>query len=120
LDRGDVFLDDFEPEVVAKVSAIGSPGRIHVEEDPGLAERDIMRGRMDIRGKDGRIMTATTMAPKGNSANPLSMDACIEKFRKCARYGSDPMREDRIEAMLHRLGNLENLTDIGYLMTILA
>jgi len=120
LDKGDVFLEDFEPEVVAKVSAAGSLGRIRVEEDPVLPERDIMRCRMDIRLKDGRILTAATTAPKGSPANPLSMDECIGKFKKCVRYGSGPMKEDRMETILHLLGDLENIPDISRLMNILS
>ncbi|MBN2438257.1 MAG: MmgE/PrpD family protein [Deltaproteobacteria bacterium] len=119
-DRGDVFLEDFEPDVVARVSAAGLHGRIRVEEDPVLPERDIMQCRMEVRLGDGRILTEATAAPRGSPANPLSMDECIEKFKKCARYGSDPMKEDRIKAMLHLLGDLENLPDISRLMNILS
>lgn len=120
LDKGNLFLEDFEPEAVAMNSASGLLGHIRVEEDPTLAERDMMRCSMVIRLRDKRSLEMATLAPKGSPSNPLSMNECVEKFKRCARYGKGRINDDRIEAILHMLETLEQINDVRSLAELLA
>ncbi len=119
LDRGDVFLQDFEREAIQKNTSAGLINRIRIEADPALPVRDIKHCTMELKTKKGGVFTEATASPKGSPENPLSMEECVEKFRKCSGYGENPLDRKRIEEFLEVLWHLEDLPDIGRLMRIL-
>jgi len=90
-----------------------------VEVDPELAERDIMTAHLVLKTKD-RVYSKRIDRVKGNPLNPMSLDDCIEKFRKCVLSYQRPMPGEKVEEILDCLVNLEGLKDIRTLMGLLS
>jgi len=117
--RGDVFLKDFEESPIRDPRALACAEKVRVEVDPELAERDIMTAHLVLKTKD-RVYSKRIDRVKGNPLNPMSLDDCIEKFRKCVLSYQRPMPGEKVEEILDCLVNLEGLKDIRTLMGLLS
>ena len=90
-----------------------------MEVDPELAERDMMTAHLVLKTKD-RVYSKRIDKVKGNPLNPMSLDDCIEKFRKCVPSSQKSIPEERVNEILDCLVNLEGLKEIGTLMGLLS
>ena len=79
-----------------------------------------MNCSIEVFTKDGQTLTSQVSAIKGNPLNPMSIDECMEKFRKCVAYGPRDIPATNISAILDILGNLEQTDDITSLTDLLA
>ncbi len=117
--RGDVFLRDFEESSIRDPHVLSCAGGVKVVVDPELAERDIMTTHLVLKTKDKAYSKRIDKA-KGNPLNPMSMDDCIEKFRKCVLSSQRPIPEEKVDEILDCLVELEGLKEIGTLMGLLS
>lgn len=116
--KGDVFLDDFEENNVRKQKVMDLTKLVEVIPDPDIDERDIMKCTIEVINKDGQRLSSDVSAIKGNPLNPMSIDECMEKFRKCVDYGPRSIDGGRVSEILHMLEYLENLKDIQTMMDL--
>ena len=72
---------------------------------------------VEIRTKDGRVLTKRVDHPKGNANNRMTDDDIRQKFIDCA---DGRMSDDQIERVVDACFNFEKLADIGELMPLLA
>jgi 2-methylcitrate dehydratase PrpD len=117
--RGDVFLKDFEESSIRDPRVLACAEKVRVEVDPELAERDIMAAQLVLKTNDG-VYSKRIDRVKGNPLNPMSLDDCIEKFKKCVLSCQRPMPGEKVEKLLDCLVNLEGLKEIGTLMGLLS
>ncbi|MFH1479648.1 MAG: MmgE/PrpD family protein [Pseudomonadota bacterium] len=117
--RGEVFLEDFETEVIQDDQVISLAQNVEVMIDSSLPEKDILHSRMEIHGKEGGILEETVDCPLGNPGNPMDMDRCKEKFKRCLVYqGFDP-HEPRVTEILSMVEGIENVGEIGELTALM-
>jgi 2-methylcitrate dehydratase PrpD len=116
--KGDVFLDDFEENNVRKQKVMDLTKLVEVIPDPDIDERDIMKCTIEVINKDGQRLSSDVSAIKGNPLNPMSIDECMEKFRKCVDYSPRSIDGGRVSEILHMLEYLENLKDIQTMMDL--
>ena len=117
--RGDVFLKDFEESPIRDPRALACAEKVRVEVDPELAERDMMTAHLVLKTKD-KVYSKRVNRVKGNPLNPMSLDDCIEKFRKCILSSQRPMPGEKVDEILDCLVNLEGLKEIRKLMGLLS
>ena len=117
--RGDVFLKDFEESSIRDPRVLACAEKVRVEVDPELAERDMMTAHLVLKTKD-KVYSKRIDKVKGNPLNPMSLDDCIEKFRKCVPSSQKSIPEERVNEILDCLVNLEGLKEIGTLMGLLS
>ena len=117
--RGDVFLKDFEESSIRDPRVLACAEKVRVEVDPELAERDMMTAHLVLKTKD-KVYSKRVNRVKGNPLNPMSLDDCIEKFRKCILSSQRPMPGEKVDEILDCLVNLEGLKEIRKLMGLLS
>jgi 2-methylcitrate dehydratase PrpD len=117
--RGDVFLEDFEEASIRDPRLLKLTEKVKVVVDPELGERDIMTARLVLKA-NGKVYSQVTKAMKGNPLNPMTMDDCTEKFKKCVLYSQKPLAEERVDEILDCLVKLEALKDVTKLMGLLS
>lgn len=130
---GDVWLDDFTDEAVADPEIQQFLERVNVEADTDVASRvDQVPGatradwtRWDTRftkqvprkkhaylrveTKDGSLLESYVDAPTGTPPNPMSDDELREKYRRCT---TRQLPDEKVEASLDKLTNLESVSDV--------
>lgn len=117
--RGDVFLQDFEEASIRDHRVLACAEKVEVVIDPELAERDMMSAHLVLRAK-GKVYSKKIDKMKGNPLNPMTMDDCMEKFKKCVLYSQKPFPEERVDGILDCLVRLEVLKDVRMLMDLLS
>jgi len=117
--RGDVSLVDFEEENIKNPKIMDLVKKVEVKADPDIDEKNIMECAIEVRTKDGHILRSNVSAIKGSPLNPMSVQECIEKFKKCVNYSRKIVSKGRLEEILNTLEDLENLKDIRILMDLL-
>lgn len=93
---------------------------------PPELSREALRGRvnaiaapatLEIRLRDGRVLSTRVEHFRGAGERPLSRDEVVDKYRACAGMVLDP---GRVEAARQAIENLENLQDAAELAALLA
>jgi hypothetical protein len=68
---------------------------------------------------DSRRLDSKISAIKGSPMNPMSIEECMEKFKKCVDYSPKKLSKKRVGKILHVLQDLENLGDVHSLTDLL-
>lgn len=118
--RNDVFLRDFETDVIADSEVMDLAGRVCVTADPALPAKYILPSRMTIIRNDGTAVSETVPVPLGNPHNPMHADQCRRKFIKCLEYSGYPLPKTASRNLFFMIENLESLTDVKKLIRIMA
>lgn len=119
--RGDIFLDELEPEVYGDESILALAERVVVEPDESLRTETVLgRCLVSIELTDGSVLGAETEHPLGSPARPLSLADCGAKFKKCITRSARPIAAEEIEKVIERVGDLEKLDDVTILAQALA
>ena len=118
--NGDVFLGDFEESAICQHKILDLTKLVVVVTDERIEEKNIMECTMEITDRDGQVYSASTSAAKGNPLNPMSMDECMEKFRKCLAYGPIPISDNEIADIINMLEKFEDIEDINLFTDLLS
>ncbi len=95
--------------------------KVKVEIDPNLDkayfETKRPSARVEILKGNGERLKRFVDIPKGDPLNPLTDQEIDEKFRHLASYN---LRDQEIEAVIERARELEKISDISELMSVLS
>jgi 2-methylcitrate dehydratase PrpD len=117
--KGDVFLDDFEENNVRNQRVTDLTKLVEVIQDPNIDERDIMKATIEVINKDGQRLSLDVSAIKGNPLNPMSIEECMKKFKKCVDYSPKKIPGDKVSEILSILEDLEHAKDIHLMMDLI-
>lgn len=117
--HGDVFLKDFDEASIKDPLVHKLAQKVKIIIDPELEERNISTASLVVQ-VEGFLFQKKVNQMKGNPLNPMNMDDCIEKFKKCVSYNQEVISEVRVDEALDCLKNLEDLGDIKILMGLLC
>lgn len=121
LSKGSVRLSDFEEHNVINDKRIADLTRlVEVKKDTTIDAKDMMQCSMEIVTKTGRVFSKRTDAPKGNPINPMSIEECNQKFRRCFEYNPRNFEEKKVSTILDMLVHLEDLNDVRTLCETLG
>jgi 2-methylcitrate dehydratase PrpD len=109
--RGDVFLKDFEEFFIRDPAVLKLAEKVKVIMDPALQERDMGIATFVVKTNQG-VYEKKVSKVKGSPSNPMSMDECIEKFKKCFAYTQKPVSQTKLDEILYELANFEKIKDV--------
>lgn len=112
--RGDFFLEQLRPDDIGDPTIRGLARRVEVISDPGL-NTDFVLGRtvLEIEADGHGLVTLEQEKPLGNPANPLTLEACTSKVRKCAAAASRPPKVADLEAVIDAVLHIEDVPDVS-------
>jgi len=117
---GDVFVDQFTEAKVADPERIRVSRLVSVVEDPAITARGKAfrhMVRVEVRLRDGTVLTETREAPEGSEHSFASADTVVAKFRKLAgRRIGDIAAERIVDAIM----GAERLDDAAILPRLMV
>lgn len=118
--KGDVFLSDFEEKNIRNQKIMDLTKLVKVIQDENIEAKNMMECTLEIKMRDSQVFSSSTSVARGNPLNPIGIDECMEKFRKCVAYSPKKIAQDKVSEILDILENLEGLKDIKILMDLLS
>lgn len=110
LARGEVGIDDFTREALAKPEPVALAERIEVLEDRSVADpKTLLPQSVEVRLRGGETRRATSTAMPGSPQRPLSAAELRRKFDACAQHAARPIAASRLA---DEIENLERLADL--------
>ena len=123
--KGNVTLRDYteeglrDPQVLALADRIvyrpGTPGPLPAGGDSGVS-----RPAVEIRLKDGRVLSRTAAGVPGDPRNPVNRELLEAKFRDCVSFAAQPLAASEVERALGLIAELEHLSDVTEVMRLLT
>ncbi len=112
-------LEQFTDAVVNRpdVQAMIEKVDFGVHPEAEAAGFDKMTTILEIEMADGQVIRGRADFGKGSPANPMTDDELSDKFRQCAAWGG--LDSGRTERVLDLIWNLEKLTDVTQLTSLL-
>jgi 2-methylcitrate dehydratase PrpD len=117
---GDAFVDQFTEERIRDPKLVAFAERVKVIADPEIdAKGDAHRHtiRIEVKLKDGRVLTDSRQSAKGSSAQPLTREEIENKF---ARLAAKVLPEKRVRELQATVYAAEKLQDVGELARLLV
>jgi len=120
--KGNVTLSDFTQEALTDRDVLAFAQKITAEKDDSLRIRPTASpARVTVKTRDGRELTVRSDQPRGTyQFSPLSEDEIVQKFRNCVEVAHKPLSEDTTGRLIETVLNLENLTDLTSLSSLLS
>lgn len=120
--RGDFFIDEMEEDALRDPDIRDLARRITPVIDDPVRLSDINLGStlMEITLGDGSTLSKEIHYPIGNPRNPVTMEDCVFKFRKCVQYALKPFSERRLNNMIEMVQDLEKLEDVTKLFELMV
>jgi 2-methylcitrate dehydratase PrpD len=117
--NGDVCLEHFEEDAIRDTRIHNYSRKVVVLTDPGLPDRDMSHATMEIRTQ-GEVFKTATEAMKGSPGNPMSVDECRAKFKKCVAYSKNETIAAGSGRIVETILGLSSLPDIRMLTDLLG
>jgi 2-methylcitrate dehydratase len=117
--RGRVGVDEFTDETVNDPVVQEMITRTTVHQDEKLFARvhGSMPGRVTVRTKDGRELTAEVLYPKGNPSNPLTEDEFKAKYMDMAER---VLGHDQADELYQSARDLRTIGDVADLAPLFS
>ncbi len=117
--RRQAGVRDFTDEVVTSPQVREMMGRVSPYLHPDIEAKgfDRIRSLLELRLKDGRILTKEAHTSRGTPERPMGREELAEKFRDCAQGVLMPERADKVLETVYRL---ERLDSVGTLTAMLV
>jgi 2-methylcitrate dehydratase PrpD len=111
--NGKIAISDFTPESFKNKSILEISNKIDVQIDPKLNRSGQLEPvRVVVNLKSGEILTKQCDNALGSLEKPVSFGDCIEKFRDCCAYATNPIPEYAIDRTLRIIEKLDEITDV--------
>jgi len=110
--RGGPRLADYLPDKLADPEVLSLAQRSRFELG---ADRDgsVSWGRLQVRLKDGTMVTEEIDKPLGHPSNPLIRSQLASKFLECASYAQAPLSADCLERTIDTVMTLDRTSDVA-------
>jgi 2-methylcitrate dehydratase PrpD len=117
---GKAGLTEFTDEVVNRPEVQAMIRRVDFGVDPvaEAAGYNKMTTIIEIKLKDGSLISGRADVAKGNPANPMSYDEVAAKFLDCAAFAKWPAAKSK--AIVQMVGKLEDVPRLGVLTALCA
>jgi 2-methylcitrate dehydratase PrpD len=119
--RGDFFINELSDEIINNEEILRLAARVTpVLDKECQTELALGITAMEIETLDGQRFSERKLFPRGNPKNPMSMEDCLEKVKKCVKFAYRPFPDGQIDRILGMLSNLEHLEDVQQLIQLLV
>jgi 2-methylcitrate dehydratase PrpD len=113
-----VGIENFSREAVQNPVLAPHTKKVNVFVSPDI--RDRFAARVEIKRKDGSLLTESVDTPKGQPENPMSWEECIEKFNRCSMVAAKPLNQERLKQFIQGVEDLENTDSVQKLIQLLT
>jgi 2-methylcitrate dehydratase PrpD len=119
--RGGLELSDLTEEAIKDKNILNLARRVKVIVDPDLDKiATIPPNRVEIKTKSGVSYETYMEYVTGHPEKPMSMEQCVDKFKKCLPYSARPIPEDSLRRLIELVDNLESLDDVTEIITAIT
>ena len=119
--RGDFFVDELSDEILNDPKILSLASKVNpVLDDACRTGSSTGSTILEIETRDGKVVSREKAFALGSPNNPMSMDACLEKFEKCVKYASRPFPRDQTEKLIRMLTEIEGVESIPKLVQLLV
>jgi 2-methylcitrate dehydratase PrpD len=117
--RGKVTVDEFTDETVSDPVIQQMIPKTVVHQDVELYQRvtNSMPGRVTVRTRDGRELTAEVLYPKGNPGNPMTEDEFKAKFMEMAVRVLGQQQSDELYRRARALAEVPDVSELAPLLS---
>lgn len=119
--KGDIFIEDFEDNIIVDSEAAALASKIEVIEVPNPDNpKAFVPIKMEIKLKNGESVVRETNLIKGSPENPMTTEEVVTKFRRCNEFAAKPLSSEKIDGIIEQVLSIENLAgvaDVGHLLT---
>jgi 2-methylcitrate dehydratase PrpD len=113
-------LESYSEETVADSDIQSIAKRVRVKEDPAYTDMlpEVRPARIELKLNDGRKMEEVVERPSGGFDNPLSEEQLVNKFHRLAGMVIADSALTALTQTVDRLPELEDLSELSYLLRI--
>jgi 2-methylcitrate dehydratase PrpD len=115
-----VTIRDFTPETIKDPAVLGMAQKINSKREPGFDAKGIAPGRVDIKTMDKKVYSKLVEFSKGHPKNPMTTEEIIAKFKECMTFSPKPISEGNVEQVIDMVMNLEKVTSVGQIISLLC
>jgi 2-methylcitrate dehydratase PrpD len=123
--RGTVTLQDYTEAGLQDPAVLAMADRVFYRSRPEVAA---VRGdgpatsapSVEIRTRDGRLLTHTPDGVPGDPRNPASQEQLEAKFRDCVSFAAKPIQADAVEQFIAAVRDLDQVDDFGTVMRLIS
>jgi 2-methylcitrate dehydratase PrpD len=123
--KGNVTLRDYTDEGLRDARVLAMADRVTYRPDVGAAmpvggSSGVSRPTVEIRLKDGRVVSRNPKGVPGDPQNPVTQEMLEAKFRDCVSFAAKPLAGADIERAIALIRDLEQLPDVSEIMQLLT
>jgi len=107
ISRKRVDIEDFSREAVQDIRLAPHTKKVNVIVSPDISTR--FASRVEVRKKDGNVLSKRVDFPKGQPENPMGWEECVEKFKRCSAYAVKSLNQDHLNAFIQKVRSLEEM-----------
>lgn len=117
---GNVSLEHFLPEATQNREVLALAERFRYEVDPRLDLKDTLKGFLEIKTVDNRVLSQEVDVPLGHPDHPMSQRDLIQKFRNCSRYAAKKIGEKKLKSLIEIFEGFEEIKTINQMTNLLS
>jgi 2-methylcitrate dehydratase PrpD len=123
--KGNVTLSDYTDSGLRDARVLAMADRVTYRADPTAViaaggNSSVSPPTVEIRLKDGRAYSRKPDGVPGDPRHPVTRDMLEAKFRDCVSFAARPIPKDRVDRAVALIHDLENVSDVGEIMKLLA
>jgi 2-methylcitrate dehydratase PrpD len=106
---GNVSLDSYTPQAMARQDVRDLMARISGREDPHLRQRAV---RIHTTLVNGASYSREYIYSKGHPKNPFTDQELVERLKECSAYSAYKLTDAAIDSLIDSVMNLEKVDDV--------
>jgi 2-methylcitrate dehydratase PrpD len=123
--KGNVTLRDYTDEGLRDPRVLAMADRVVYREDAGAVlpvggNSTLSRPTVEIRLKDGRVVSHKAEGVPGDPKNPVTLDMIETKFRDCVSFSAQPIPSVNLDRAIALVRDLEQVEDVSEIMRLLS
>lgn len=123
--KGNVTLRDYTDQGLRDPEVLAMADRVAYRADPNAelpvgGNSSVSRPTVEVRLKDGRVLSRQVDSVPGDPHNPVGREMLEAKFRDCVSFAVKPLDKHNIDAAIALIRDLENVADVTEVMRLLT
>jgi 2-methylcitrate dehydratase PrpD len=118
--KRNVGIGDFTPEAIRNSAVLEIADKVTPKILSELTQREVEMAIIEITTTEGRVYTKKGEFRKGSINNPMTMKELTDKFKDCVSNGRKSFSRQTIDTVIEQAGNIEEMTNAGELIALLA
>ena len=123
--KGNVTLRDYTDEGLRDPRVLAMADRVTYRDEPNAplpvgGNSTLSRPTVEIRLKDGRVLSRQVKGVPGDPDNPVTRDMIEAKFRDCVAFAATPLAQASVERAIALVRDLESISDVSEIMRLLT